>query len=117
MQPVLGAKHVFLAVAVLAVVQGARHHHQWDMSPSFQSLGPTIHAEQGDTVVVTIRNTDLGDNVAIHIHWDEQNIATARADETTAEPIPPGGTITYEFVVDRPGTFTYHVYHGRDPTA
>uniref|UniRef100_A0A0D9Y6A2 Plastocyanin-like domain-containing protein n=1 Tax=Oryza glumipatula TaxID=40148 RepID=A0A0D9Y6A2_9ORYZ len=67
------------------------------------TLGPTIHAVQGDTIVVNVKNSLLTENVAIHWH-DIRQIGTPWADGTegvTQCPILPGDT----FIVDRPGTY------------
>ncbi|EEC70343.1 hypothetical protein OsI_01245 [Oryza sativa Indica Group] len=78
------------------------------------TLGPTIHAVQGDTIVVNVKNSLLTENVAIHWH-DIRQIGTPWADGTegvTQCPILPGDTFTYTFIVDRPGTYMYHAHYG-----
>ncbi|KAK6924119.1 Multicopper oxidase, N-terminal [Dillenia turbinata] len=78
------------------------------------SPGPTIVAQQGDTVVVDVTN-DLGtENLAIHWHGIRQR-GTPWSDGTegvTQCPILPGETFTYKFVVDRAGTYLYHAHYG-----
>ncbi|KAJ0097153.1 hypothetical protein Patl1_27324 [Pistacia atlantica] len=76
--------------------------------------GPTIVAEQNDTIIVELKNRLLTENVAIHWHGIRQ-IGTPWFDGTegvTQCPILPGETFTYEFVVDRPGTYLYHAHYG-----
>ncbi|CAI9109374.1 OLC1v1009185C1 [Oldenlandia corymbosa var. corymbosa] len=79
-----------------------------------KSPGPTIYAQQGDTVVVDLVNSLLTENVAVHWHGIRQ-IGTPWADGTegvTQCPIAPGDTFQYRFVVDRPGTYLYHAHYG-----
>ncbi|KAK2988646.1 hypothetical protein RJ640_008986 [Escallonia rubra] len=79
-----------------------------------RSPGPTILAQQGDTIVVELKNSLLTENVAIHWHGIRQ-IGTPWFDGTegvTQCPILPGDTFTYKFVVDRPGTYLYHAHYG-----
>ncbi|KAK9272855.1 hypothetical protein L1049_003233 [Liquidambar formosana] len=76
--------------------------------------GPTILAQQGDTVIVELKNSLLTENVAIHWHGIRQ-IGTPWSDGTegvTQCPILPGDTFKYQFVVDRPGTYMYHAHYG-----
>ncbi|XP_044469752.1 L-ascorbate oxidase-like [Mangifera indica] len=76
--------------------------------------GRTIVAEQNDTIIVELKNSLLTENVAVHWHGIRQ-IGTPWFDGTegvTQCPILPGQTFTYEFVVDRPGTYLYHAHYG-----
>ncbi|KAL1824896.1 hypothetical protein ACET3Z_011674 [Daucus carota] len=79
-----------------------------------RSPGPTIRATQGDTVIVELKNNLLTENLAIHWHGIRQ-IGTPWFDGSegvTQCPILPGDTFTYEFVVDRAGTYLYHAHYG-----
>jgi hypothetical protein len=65
--------------------------------------GPTIFAQQNDTVIVEVKNSLLTENTAIHWHGIRQ-IGTPWFDGTegvTQCPILPGDTFVYKFVVDR----------------
>ncbi|XP_058085214.1 L-ascorbate oxidase-like [Magnolia sinica] len=76
--------------------------------------GPTILAQQGDTIIVELKNSLLTENVAIHWHGIRQ-IGTPWSDGTEGVsqcPITPGDTFVYKFVVDRPGTYLYHAHYG-----
>ncbi|KAK1587424.1 hypothetical protein Q3G72_012705 [Acer saccharum] len=76
--------------------------------------GPTIVAEQGDTIIVELKNSLWTENTAIHWHGIRQ-IGTPWFDGTegvTQCPIVPGETFVYRFVVDRPGTYLYHAHYG-----
>ncbi|KAG9138321.1 hypothetical protein Leryth_001526 [Lithospermum erythrorhizon] len=79
-----------------------------------RSPGPTIEAQQGDTVVVELKNSLVTENVAIHWHGIRQ-IGTPWFDGTegvTQCPIIAGDTFIYRFDVDRPGTYLYHAHYG-----
>ena len=74
--------------------------------------GPEIRLKVGDRVIVHFTN-----NLPIpsSIHWHGIEL-TNRSDGTglTQAPVPPGGTFTYDFIVNRPGVFFYHSHI--DPT-
>ena len=108
-----------LGSSLLQAVANAKEvYYEWDIEyqkkapDCFEKLavtvngeapGPTIHATQGDTVVVTVHNKLWTENTAIHWHGIRQ-IGTPWADGVsgvTQCPIPPGETFTYRFVVDR----------------
>ncbi|RDW67575.1 hypothetical protein BP6252_08971 [Coleophoma cylindrospora] len=71
---------------------------------------PTIEATVGDRIVVNAHN-HLGDkSTSLHFHGLFQN-GTNHMDGSigvTQCPIPPGASMTYDFVVDQPGTYWYH---------
>ncbi|GMI67654.1 Cupredoxin superfamily protein [Hibiscus trionum] len=79
-----------------------------------QTPGPTIRAQQHDTIIVEVTNNLFTENLAIHWHGIRQ-IGTPWFDGTegvTQCPVLPGTTFTYQFVVDRPGTYLYHAHYG-----
>nr|CAD1825202.1 unnamed protein product [Ananas comosus var. bracteatus] len=91
------------ACASAVFVEARVHHHKWEISYQFKSSdcyrklavtingqtpGPTIVAEQGDTVVVEVKNSLLTENVAIHWHGIRQ-----------------------------PGTYLYHAHYGMQRSA
>ena len=123
------------SLAALSVSAEAKvHHHTWDIAYRYKYLdcveklavtingespGPTIHATQGDTIVVTVHNKLETENTGIHWHGIRQ-IGSPWADGTvgvTQCPILPGDTFTYRFVVDRPGTYFYHAHYGMQRVA
>ena len=68
-----------------------------------RSPGPTIQAQQGDTIIVELKNSLLTENLAIHWHGIRQ-IGSPWFDGTegvTQCPILPGEIFKYQFVVDR----------------
>ncbi|KAL7131518.1 hypothetical protein ABFS83_12G008800 [Erythranthe nasuta] len=124
---------ITLCVVVISVtvpiVEAKIRHYKWEVKYEFKSPdcykklaitingrtpGPSIVAQQGDTIVVELKNSLLTENVAIHWHGIRQ-IGTPWMDGTegvTQCPILPGDTFIYKFVVDRPGTYLYHAHYG-----
>ncbi|MED6181434.1 hypothetical protein PIB30_019332 [Stylosanthes scabra] len=121
-----------LLVAVLGNLQRGEariRHYRWDVKYEFKSPdcykklvitingrtpGPTIQAEEGDTVIVQVNNSLITENLAIHWHGIRQ-IGSPWFDGTegvTQCPILPGDTFKYQFVVDQAGTFLYHAHYG-----
>ncbi|XP_010680584.3 L-ascorbate oxidase [Beta vulgaris subsp. vulgaris] len=110
-------------------IEAKTRYYKWDVKYEFKSPdcyrklaitingmspGPTITAEQGDTVVVEVTNGLLTENLAIHWHGIRQ-IGTPWSDGTEGVsqcPVIPGDTFVYKFVVDRPGTYLYHAHYG-----
>lgn len=75
--------------------------------------GPLIEARVGDTLVVHFRN-DLPEPTTIH--WHGLRVpAEMDGGPHSQEPIPPGGTFEYRFVLPDAGTFWYHP-HVDEPT-
>ncbi|XP_068496455.1 L-ascorbate oxidase-like isoform X1 [Phaseolus vulgaris] len=109
--------------------EARNRHYKWEVKNEYRSPdcfkklvitingitpGPTIQAQEGDTVVVQVNNTLITENLSIHWHEIRQ-IGTPWFDGTegvTQCPILPGGTFIYQFVVDRPGTYLYHAQYG-----
>jgi FtsP/CotA-like multicopper oxidase with cupredoxin domain len=69
--------------------------------------GPYIRAKIGDTVVVHFKNS-LPEETTIHWHGLRVPNNMDGAPGMTQDPIAPGGTFTYEFVVRDAGTYWYH---------
>ncbi|ORY04117.1 Cupredoxin [Clohesyomyces aquaticus] len=79
-----------------------------------QMPGPTIEANWGDTVVVTVTN-GLGNNgTSLHFHGLRQlyNNEYDGVPSLTQCPIAPGDTMTYEFVLTNYGTSWWHSHAG-----
>lgn len=120
---------MILSTLMSCTVEAKIRYYKWDIKYELKSPdcykklvitingmspGPTITAEQGDTVVVEVTNHLLTENTAIHWHGIRQ-IGTPWYDGTegvTQCPIVPGDTFVYKFVVDRPGTYLYHAHYG-----
>ncbi|KAB2636891.1 L-ascorbate oxidase-like [Pyrus ussuriensis x Pyrus communis] len=120
--------HLIFLVTV-SKVEARIRHYRWELKYEYKSPdcfkklvitinggtpGPKILAQQGDTVVVELKNSLLTENVAIHWHGIRQ-IGTPWSDGTegvTQCPILPGDTFIYKFVVDRAGSYLYHAHYG-----
>jgi FtsP/CotA-like multicopper oxidase with cupredoxin domain len=68
--------------------------------------GPTLRLKRGDTLIVDVTN-DLDDPTTVHWHglhvpFDMDGVTWQQ------DPIAPGETATYTFVVDQAGTYWYH---------
>lgn len=77
--------------------------------------GPTIEANWGDIIQVTLNNaiTDPEEGTIIHWHGLRQ-MWTAFEDGVpgvSQTPIPPNDTFTYSFIADPPGTTWYHSHY------
>ncbi|KAF9508501.1 multicopper oxidase [Hydnum rufescens UP504] len=79
-----------------------------------QYPGPLIEANQGDTIIIHVRN-DLDSGTGIHFHGINQ-IGTIWSDGVpgiTQCPIPSGGSYTYNFTIQQQsGTFFWHSHLG-----
>uniref|UniRef100_A0A0R0IQ87 L-ascorbate oxidase n=1 Tax=Glycine max TaxID=3847 RepID=A0A0R0IQ87_SOYBN len=93
-------------------------HYKWEAKYEFRSPdcfkklvitingktpGPSIQAQEGDTIIVQVNNSLVTENLSIHWHGIRQ-IGTPWFDGTegvTQCPILPGDTFIYQFVVDR----------------
>ena len=70
--------------------------------------GPTLIANEGETVRVTITN-NLPEATTIHFHgMHAPNEADGVAGISQPNPIQPGETYTYEFTPGHAGSFAYH---------
>ena len=77
-----------------------------------QVPGPTIRAQLGDTVRVTLTN-DLDDPTTIHWHgvhvpWDMDGVTWMQ------DPVGPGESFVYTFTVNQAGSFWYHPHFDTD---
>ncbi|KAI1299759.1 laccase [Xylaria venustula] len=72
--------------------------------------GPTIRADWGDTVSVTVTNKLKFNGTSIHWHGLRQLGANLQdgTSGVTECPIPPGGSKTYKFRLTQYGTTWYH---------
>ncbi len=71
-----------------------------------QFPGPTIRANVGDTIRVTLQN-NLDDPTTIH--WHGVHVPFEMDGSTwMMDPVMPGESFTYEFVAQQSGTFWYH---------
>ncbi|RDW88368.1 hypothetical protein BP6252_00400 [Coleophoma cylindrospora] len=80
------------------------------MAINGQYPGPTIEANWGDTVSVTVQNSMQDNGTTMHWHGIMQS-GTNNMDGVsgvTECPIPPGGSRTYTFLANQHGTTWYH---------
>ncbi len=75
--------------------------------------GPGLRLKVGDRVVAHFTNR-LPEPVSVHFHGIELDNANDGT-TTTQDPVPTGGSFTYQFRVTRPGIFWYHP-HAMMPT-
>ena len=71
---------------------------------------PAIVVNKGDQLVVNVKNSLGNETVSLHFHGIYQN-GTTHMDGPSAVTqcsIQPGGSMTYNFTVDQPGTYWYH---------
>ena len=71
------------------------------------SPGPLLQARVGETVRVAVTN-DLDEPTTVHWHGLRIDVAMDGVVHGEIQPIQPGETFTYEFVVPEAGTFWYH---------
>ncbi|KAG5914460.1 hypothetical protein E4U42_000478 [Claviceps africana] len=74
---------------------------------------PTIQCHVGDRIVINLNNQLGNQSTSLHFHGLFQN-GTNQMDGpsgVTQCPVPPGGSITYNFTVDQPGTYWYHSHN------
>lgn len=69
--------------------------------------GPLLKLNVGDRLIVHFTNKLSAETT---IHWHGLRISNAMdgAPGFTQDPIPPGGSFTYDFIVPDAGTFWYH---------
>jgi len=70
-------------------------------------IGPTIEAVEGDHVRIIVTNK-LPDPTSVHWHGLHVPINMDGVAGISQDPIPPGGTFTYEFNLNQHGTYFYH---------
>ncbi|XP_054816633.1 L-ascorbate oxidase-like [Prosopis cineraria] len=120
---------LLMVLMTVSRVDSRSRHYKWEIKYEYRSPdclkkltmtingrspGPTILAQQGDTIVVEVKNSLPTENTAIHWHGIRQR-GTPWSDGTegvTQCPILPGDTFIYKFVVDKAGTFLYHAHYG-----
>ena len=78
-----------------------------------QFPGPTIYADWGDTIQVTVKNSLNDNGTSIHWHGIRQ-LKSNQMDGTngiTECPIAPGASKTYTFKATQHGSSWYHSHH------
>ncbi|WP_197085796.1 multicopper oxidase family protein [Corynebacterium comes] len=72
--------------------------------------GPEIRARQGDMVEVVLHNIDIADGTTVHWHGVDVTAAMDGVAGVTQDAVKPGGSFTYRFVAEDPGTYWYHAH-------
>lgn len=72
-----------------------------------QVPGPPITATVGDLVKVGFKN-NLPVDTTVHWHGVDVPNPMDGVPDVTQKPVPPGGSFSYQFVVNTPGTYWYH---------
>jgi manganese oxidase len=78
-----------------------------------QVPGPRIRVTEGDRVRINVRN-NLPESTTVHWHGLILPNEMDGPAEITQEPIPPGGSFTYEFTTQQRGTYFYHTHDHAD---
>ncbi len=78
-----------------------------------QVPGPRLRVTQGDRVRIRVHNR-LPEPTSIHWHGMILPNAMDGAADVTQEPIPPGGSHTYEFTATQQGSYFYHSHAAPD---
>ncbi|MGE5589677.1 MAG: multicopper oxidase family protein [Bacillota bacterium] len=91
----------------------------WEVSPGRQVQawtwngtvpGPVIRVTEGDRVRIIVHN-ELPEPTTLHSHGLDVPFEMDGVSGVTQDPIPTGGTFTYEFVAKPAGTHLYHSHH------
>ena len=69
--------------------------------------GPTIQVTQGDKVRVIFKN-ELPEPSSLHWHGFEDRIGYDGMPGISQEPVKPGESFTYNFLIQQEGTYFYH---------
>jgi FtsP/CotA-like multicopper oxidase with cupredoxin domain len=72
--------------------------------------GPRLTVIEGDRVRATFTN-NMSESTGIHFHGQALPNAMDGVPHITQDPIPPGGSFTYEFVARTTGSHMYHSHH------
>lgn len=78
-----------------------------------QVPGPRLRVTEGDRVRIKVTNR-LPESTTVHWHGLIVPNNMDGPAKITQEPIPPGGSYTYEFTTGQAGTFFYHTHDHAD---
>jgi FtsP/CotA-like multicopper oxidase with cupredoxin domain len=88
--------------AVLPPVKALGYNGMWP--------GPRLTVTEGDTVRAIFKN-NLKESTGVHFHGQRLPNAMDGVPHITQEPIPAGGSFTYEFTAKTVGSHMYHSHH------
>jgi FtsP/CotA-like multicopper oxidase with cupredoxin domain len=72
-----------------------------------QVPGPVIRARQGERLEIAVRN-DLPEPTTVHWHGLRVPVGMDGVPHLSQDPIEPGETFVYDFLLEDAGTFWYH---------
>ncbi|KAH0544590.1 hypothetical protein FGG08_001239 [Glutinoglossum americanum] len=74
---------------------------------------PAIDVNVGDRVVIHVNNKLGNESTSLHFHglFQQGAVTMDGPSGVTQCPIPPGGTFTYDFKINQPGTYWYHSHN------
>ncbi len=94
------------------LVAGTSSNDGFSYAYSDQNPGPTLRAKLGDTLRVELVNAL---NMPTTIHWHGLHVPYDMDGVTwMRDPVAPGETFTYTFVLNQAGTFWYHPHFNTD---
>jgi FtsP/CotA-like multicopper oxidase with cupredoxin domain len=76
--------------------------------------GPLLVVHQSDQVAITVHNQLAGESVSLALPGQSAAALSSSGDDTTG--VATGGTHTYSFTANRPGTFAYEAGHTANGT-
>ncbi|MGI5519974.1 multicopper oxidase domain-containing protein [Micromonospora sp. CA-259024] len=79
-----------------------------------QVPGPSLTAEEGDLIEVTLRNKDIERGVTVHWHGYDVPAAEDGAPGVTQDAVMPGQEYVYRFAARQVGTYWYHTHQVSD---
>ena len=85
---------------------GGKMFDAWTYNGS--APGPELRVQQGDQVVVTLKNKDIAAGVTIHWHGVSVPNTMDGVAGITQDAVKPGESFTYRFIASEPGTYWYH---------
>ena len=88
--------------AVLPPVKALGYNAMWP--------GPRLTVTEGDKVRAIFKN-NLKESTGVHFHGQRLPNAMDGVPHITQEPIPAGGSFTYEFTAKTVGSHMYHSHH------
>jgi len=115
---VTGTDFTLTAKAGYISIADGGSHYVWGYAFSegtMQLPGPTLIVDEGNTISVTLNNQlpAAAGNVSIVFPGHEVMTITGGVPGALTQEAPPGGSVTYYFNADQPGTYLY--YSGTRP--
>jgi FtsP/CotA-like multicopper oxidase with cupredoxin domain len=80
-----------------------------------QYPAPTLIVTEGDDVTIALTNYGVPDPVSIVVTGHKVGATGGTAGLVTQAATVGGGTVTYSFKADQPGTYIYHSLDGQNP--